>query len=78
MVRPVTVGLDILRTFPTPTAPMRWVKTLRRKLHRVQVEAFFANSIHAWAASKPAQQRIVGPPRSRSWAIRFGSCRRHT
>ena len=79
MVQPTTVGLDIAKNvFHAYGVDAQGQKVVSRKLRRAQVAAFFAKlepclvgieacaTAHHWART------------TRSWAIRFGSCRRRT
>lgn len=79
MVQPVTVGLDIAKNvFHAYGVDAHGEKVLSSELRRAKVEAFFAGlkpclvgieacaTAHHWART------------TRSWAIGFGSCRRHT
>jgi hypothetical protein len=79
MVQPVTVGLDIAKNVFTPTASM--LAARRRTAASFAVGRLRPSSLSsslAWSASRRAQQRITGLARSRSWATKSVSCRRHT
>jgi hypothetical protein len=79
MVQPVTVGLDIAKNvFHAYGVDAHGEKVLSRELAARRSRRSLQSSNLASSASRPARPRIIGPARSRSWAIGSGSCRRHT
>jgi transposase len=68
-----TIGLDVAKSvFQVHGVDATGQVTLRRRLKRRHVLAFFQKPPPCWWVSRRAPHRAIGPASCRHWGIRYG------